>query len=731
MIKYKVKGEYLDQFDGKRDFAITKAISKIGEINLRHGDRSTSFKVPLTANNTRILNYVTDLGSSTTNESFQRLEGKIIENETVISDGYFQVTKFDPYKKEVSMRFYGGNTDWFSLLKDRNINENISSYSVSDLLDFSLLPIDIKNSFTTTLGVDGSHKFFLTDNNKDSKRNSGNVTQLDTTLEDYQIGFSQGVIFDKIFESVDVKLNGNMFDDPFYYNTLISSSKNIRSLVDSVLNKRFTISEGYPSQSLPYNQSSYDYLTFDSGDTLQGYDNGRFTFQGGATGLELDINIQASALVGLGAVELYVELSLNGVQQTVITVPLDTNLSTGGVYVFSQNIDYFYLTQFVKGDYVDVKFSTSLPPTAGGTPTEFRYVGETNLETFGAPFLKMSIYDYNASSEFNLLIPNIKQSEFVKDVLVQFGAITQYDVKTKTLTCNKFSIIDDNRHKAPDLSKKVDVKKAPQIELTKLLSKYGKKSFFKYSEYEESDIYNTLYNNKTNYQLGTGALQINNGFLEDEKDFYESPYAPTITIETFPSSDPGEAGYQLGNLYLPFVPTFTLTGADDVGNPVYDDNDLEPRKYLYSGNIDISTAYKGNVTSIDIDYDGFTENTTILPLIYFSKNQYSFEGSDINNVYDTLDFSFLSEFTTNSYGYGFGSVENSLLNKYYKFQKKILDKPISLEIYLTLNSLDIQSIDFFTPIWLSFGLDSGYYYIDEISQYKGENESTKVKLVKI
>ena len=55
-----------------------------------------------------------------------------------------------------------------------------------------------------------------------------------------------------------------------------------------------------------------------------------------------------------------------------------------------------------------------------------------------------------------------------------------------------------------------------------------------------------------------------------------------------------------------------------------------------------------------------------------------------------------------------------------------------MEIYLRLSPIDVQNVDFFTPIFLDFNLDSGgYYYIDEISQYKGQDQSTKVKLVKI
>ena len=87
MIKFRIGAEYLDQFDKKESFAISKAISKIGEINLRHGDRSTGFKVPLTAKNTRLLNYSTILSSSTNNQTFTKVFGQVVENDVVVGDG--------------------------------------------------------------------------------------------------------------------------------------------------------------------------------------------------------------------------------------------------------------------------------------------------------------------------------------------------------------------------------------------------------------------------------------------------------------------------------------------------------------------------------------------------------------------------------------------------------------------------------------------------------------------
>ena len=77
---------------------------------------------------------------------------------------------------------------------------------------------------------------------------------------------------------------------------------------------------------------------------------------------------------------------------------------------------------------------------------------------------------------------------FVKDVLSQFGVVTQYDAKTKTLTCNKLDLNRRiERFTAPDWSDKIDLSKTPNVNLTKLIENYGKRSFFRYSENDESD----------------------------------------------------------------------------------------------------------------------------------------------------------------------------------------------------------------------------------------------------
>lgn len=731
MIKYKIGTEFLDQFDSNSSFAITKAVSKIGEINLRHGDRSTGFKVPLTAKNTKLLNYVTIINSSTSNQSFQRIQGKLVEDDVVISDGYFQVTKFNPYKKEVDMRFYGGNTDWFSELKDRKINESYPNYQINDLIDIVFSSQNIIDTFDTELNEANPYKFFLVDNNKDTTRNNTNDVALFTFVDDYQIGFSQGVLVDRIFKSVGITTNGNVFQDPKYYNTLVSGSKALsESRLDEFNSDDYKQSVGIVNRVKTTGVGTgVSEITFDLGNPIAEYNGRSITLQNDCSGLYINLELQAECEINpVGTLSISVLVNGTSVYSGTSTDSTPINpTGTIGYYFFSQEIDLPSLnggSGLSAGDIIVIDYSCTLP--------ESRTIFSNYSNIFNSePFFFFSLDNYIKLDEANELLPNISQSDFIKDFLTQFGAITQYNVKTKTLTCNKFNIIDDNKRNAINWSNKVDLSVVPNVNLTKILSNYGKRSFFKYSENDDSDYLNSLYKAITNYQLGDGIIDIDNGFLTDEKDIYTSPYSPTVMAKTFPLSDPTGANYDIGNLYLPFVPIYTRTSVTDI-----ESNDLNPRKYIYLDNIVLSDAYKGNITSISL-FDGVSAvSYTSHPLVYFDKDDYSDDkegfSSSIDNYTESLNFGPLNSLTANTYEYGNTKLEKqTLLNQYYSFQKSVLNKPIYLEINLMLTSLDVQNVDFFTPIFLNFGLDSGYYYIDEISQYKGQDKSTKVKLVKI
>ena len=95
---------------------------------------------------------------------------------------------------------------------------------------------------------------------------------------------------------------------------------------------------------------------------------------------------------------------------------------------------------------------------------------------------------------------------------------------------------------------------------------------------------------------------------------------------------------------------------------------------------------------------------------------------------DTNDFTLSFENFTQAGQTYFGT---TLLEKNYDLYRKILNNPIYVPIYLNLTNLDVQNYNPLIPIWLDFSLDSGYYYFEEISQYKSDGSTTKCNLIKI
>lgn len=739
MINCRIGTEYLDLLDGARiPIAVTKAISKIGEIDKRHGDLSIGFDVAWTSKNVKLLNYVTVLNGSTTNESFKKVLGQLVEDDVVISDGFYRVESFNQYDKKIKVRFFGGNSDWFSDIKGYKINESYveTGYDVSDLIDLSFSSQNIVNSFNTELGHANPYKFFLVDNNKDSTRNLTNETILDTFVDDYQVGFSQGVIFDRIFESIGVKTQGNLFNDAKFYNTIISGSKALPQPKSDEFN--YSAQQTEDEQRLPNIVSgNLEPLTFSIGDPINEFDGRQITAINDATGLFVQTAIQCRtenadpSKVDLN-IEVRNETQSKLIDSTTLNNPDRIPLGTNGS-VTTDAWEYFYELDLPSesinaGDVITIKFATEMQGGSTGYPQS--YWGDMSRYGFNdVPYFFFSLNNYIKQEEANLFLPDINQDVFVKDVLSQFGVVTQYDAKTKTLTCNKLDLIENRKIYAPDWSDKIDLSKTPNVNLTKLIENYGKRSFFRYSENDESDTLNKLYSSITNYRLGSGAINIDNDFLDDDKDIYESPYSPTINVATFPRVLLDGQSYQIGNLYLPFVPIYTYNGSGE--EP--ENNDLNPRKFIYIDTFTVSSAFKGNVTTINVN-DGVSDvQSTILPLVYFDKDDYpDFDNSTLNQYTESLSFGTLRSLTNNTFGYGETRIpKTTLLEENYVFQNKILNKPIYLEIYLRLSPLDVQNVDFFTPIYLSFDLDSGYYYIDEISQYKGQDQSTKVKLVKI
>ncbi len=700
MIKYKVNGEYLDQFK-LENFAISKAISKIGEIDLRHGDRSTSFDVPLTANNIRILRYTPELNNYTTVNNFDAYDGQLIEDDAVISDGYYQVVKFSPTTKKASLRFYGGNSAWYGLLKDRFINQEVlpssgskNTYILSDSNhEYS------EDSIAGSWDLDRPYFYFLRDNGKNSTQQITN----NAPRSSWGLSYRQDYLLQKIFSSVDVKLKGDLFNDPSYYTDVITSDKDVEDILPTSNNQSsyrvadniFTVPNEAPGEG--------GVINFVIGSDNPQWNGNTFTANKNITDLKIFFRIKTKYNANVLGLKFFYKK--NG------------GLTTSGnmtVESTAQGVGTIYTIDFSLGPFSNVVPGDTFAFTFGFQgPIGLNLLGE------GGQYSIVDIKEEGVNPEVkgSELLPKIKQTDFIKDIMLRYGVVSQYDIKTRTLTLNKFEKIANKIPNAPDWSSKIDLSKDINVDYSKILKGYAKKSIFAYADDTDKDNDLAIFKALNIDGLGNGIINIENDFLTDEKEVYKSPFAATANRYSFPYNLQDD----LGKWYVPSIPTSKISGEDN-GVATYDINEIKPR-VLKACKIPVRSFNRIGQNTLSIDLIGSTANYSQVGYAYMSKvflngldNQY------LNNLTDNCLY-------TNKNDRFF--VGETLIERNYNLYRKILNNPFYVSLNLNLSSLDVQSVDFLTPIYLEYKYDSGYYYIDSIEQYKGDGSTTKVNLVKI
>jgi hypothetical protein len=704
MIQLIVQGEEIDLFKSEV-FAISKSISKIGQFDLRFGDVSISFNIPLTSKNNRIFRYLSNLNHDNIG-AFKRFEGEIRENNAILSTGYYQVLSTNNTKKQIKVRFFGGNSDWFDLIKDRFINQNYPKTNGNpNSTSYSLNYLNHNFEEDVIVGAKGKtdgYFYFPCDNGGNSNRVNNAFDE-----NDFEVGVYDHTIFDNIFNSVGIKTKGSMFNDPLFYQTISTSGKDLSSFDKINLNKTFR-----PVEGDQIDKNNFKLINFPLNDTDPQWNGGTFT-----AAYDIDNLYIAFRLLGYHGiltddnVDLKIEWTQNGIPQPDINTALgvSSSLLVGGVYnvTFLEYENNFPLIK--QGDTIKVYIKEN---NAGIDPY---YV--TNSITSVNGTIRNAYFSYEitgavAPFDINSALPKIKQSDFIKDIMFSLGVVSRYDAKKRVLSFDKFEDVERNKPNAKDYSDKIDVSKDIDIDFTKAVQNYFKTSFVRYEE-DDNDVQLRLFKTVSKNGLGDGEISINNDNLSDEGDIFVSKYSATKDAFTFPLS-----GSDF-NFYLPYVPFKNAQG---------EEQKLKPRKLIAVPNSDVET-FSNAFSNITINGNPYSE----IGYAYFAKQ-------DVEKVQDSLGNKMLDDsLNSNRFTLSFDNYKESnqsylgdtLLEKNYNLFRKMINNPITLPIYLNLNELDVQDYDPLTPVWLDFNLDSGYYYFEEIGQYKANGTTTKCVLVKI
>lgn len=688
--------------DGGTTFAVSKAVSKIGDLQKRHGDFSVNMSVPLTAKNSKYFGGLFNLNREAS-PSFERFSARLEENNAVISEGYIQI--YSVKGGRVTFRFYGGNSDWFNILGDDTLQDlPLSS------LNHEYSHSEITGSFGNTEGF----KYALIDNGLDVHT----VTTVNTKPNDYALCVYQKNLIEAITSKYGLKFQGSFLNDPLYSSVLIPQRRAFKSIYEQTqyertfnINNFLMISTGSQGanpvlQRAPFTRTGTD----------ANFDGFRYTFNTEITtlnGSEIQLVTQTGGNEASFKAYLLYGKADGSTEEVEVSLTTNFNISNTNARVLNkldlQTLAPVGFLPVSAGDYVEflgIEFSGAV-----GEPTATLYNEIKGSETY-FKIVPAGVAFY-PTIDVAKELPALKLTEFIKDLMFRSGLYSAYDGSAGTVYLNKWDDIEKNKQKAIDWSGKIDYSKGYFQDFNKFLSKYKRNNIIKYKE-DSNDLTVQVYNRFVAgaYPFGGGNLLIDSENKQGESNLYESPFAPTISRWSFPYDLATPSNQKV---YVPFIPYY--------GETEEDENEIEPRVLIDSGNIDIDEISKG-LSSFNIaDFVTGAPNNAINSVGYAFFAKTILSGTNVSS--DTLNNgSFSLCYNTPN---GFTTSDLTLIERGYNLLSRTLKRAYSLEVYVKLEAFEVANVDFSIPIRIR----EDYFYLDEISQYKNRNTPVLCRLVKL
>lgn len=671
MVGILINNELLDL--DKPEFAITRAANDIAKLESRQGTISTDFEIPNTPNNARILQYshLPNIVYGSVSP-FVKITAKIIQNNLEISSGYIRINGNESNNRVINITFYGDNIDVFNAFKDVRIRDlNLARFdheyrgnviAAGDLLNsrtdgYVYGPINYGTKTTAS-----NHRFTTSElllgstwNDLNSGRELLPAIFVHTVLEQasYEIGYT---------------IDGNFKSNPLY-----------RKL------------------TMPFSQKYFKNNT----------DDGSFNVQGTLTS---DVPLPAATLVklfynniegtdydpvtGKYTAREAILISLNFYTTKSAPLPVEYRIYRNGVFFatligianddYNSNIMYNDEIAYMKleaGDYMELY---GFSPSGGVTIRSGSYT-----KIFCDGFVTE-----NGMVNISRCLPDLSAADLLKDLIIRYGIILTTDYNTKTISLNYFAKIKENSYRAIDWSSKIDISKDRETNYTDIVSEYSRVNWLRHKE-DENDAALVSYNEANKIPFGDGSIDIDNEFLEGEKEMYESPFAGSVTEQAF--IEDGRYAYIM---HLPRLVDNVVT------------SELVPRIAILIDDL-FYTNFSSNTIQIATT-DGLYEYSNV-PYLYFTKPQL---GSSLDAFKETLSFGDIEG------GLGYGI---NLIDRYYSDYVRILNAPFVYKPFVRLNEVDMLNLDFSIPLWIEER--KRYFYLNKIDGYEANGDSTPVELI--
>lgn len=717
----KVGSEYLE---GVPTIEVEKKIKLFENLDTSDGDVSFGFEIPETNTNIRLLNY--PLPDSSSKSVYHRIDSDLQDESGVsLYTGFLRIER-RLRRDYISLSFFSGNSNWFGMVSGSLQDMDMSAY------DIEQTEANVISSWANTEGI----TFPLLDNGGLLTRSYPQVK-----IEDLVGGFYVHTVFKKIFQDSQIKLTGELFEEPLY-NKLITiknskSQEEITAKSSNVLkNSVQVIAHAFNTVVLWQDESTYPY--FDGSDNY-------FTLPNQY----------------VPDVRLIVSVELNLIVHTTGNDP-NVRLS-----MIVNNAGISNAASMTKGE-ADENFACSLRcrvPLEAGDILEaavFQTNDNTDALSIISGTLKITptfIYKTFATAA----LPNWTKQQYVSAIFQLFNVITSYEPKTKTLTCNLF---DKLKEKEPiDISSYVTV---DEVDFESFISNYGRNSTFSYQELDFDEL--KEYNIANFFRYGQGVIEVDNEFLSENEPIVESDFSnpfsyinpvfdmsmertnlieleesEQVTFDDVADDGSGNAAFHISNEV--FI-VGDLARIKNSTNSAYNGDWVVlgiPTGHIILYGVPFDTAASGEVSKLQHTYASSDDVFLFVNIPTYAKEKFSeaeiLLEADAQPEWGLAYFSLLNtnrqindEYTQSL---SFGEIadplfyQRTIVETYWSLVSRVLNDPVKLICTAYLPGNVYRSIDFLRPVTIKTLETTNRYYLNLMSGYQNSYTPTRLELIKL
>lgn len=465
-----INGEFLE-IPAEIGIGFDIAGNDFSELNTRQGVNSNDFNIPATTKNKRLLS-----GSG-------RISSKLYLQNRVISSGYLQVVERNYQKRIIKTAYFGGNSDWLSLIDNKTLRD----------LDFSRF--DHNYNLTNVLaGIVSEENYCY------PVVNYGDLTttidnEINLVDQEARPALFAVAILRQIFKEADIKLTGDLFNEKEFKKALLPWT-GVNDLEPSQTFTKLTV--------IKEDLALVNIAGFVSSVLL----TGTITEGGSSYFNTLGGNLRNAAAYGAITCSYSYDIDVTGLT-TNLQIRRTTRQGTGAI--IDSNI---ILNTSVDGNFTGTESDFVVPQ---GAFVFFEYQnGNLGTETSS----EISFTCDNTKMVIGETLPDISQKDFVRWVVASFGVLLNYNDKTKTLDFSLSNQLYAELSSALNWSPKIDLSQDRVENFTDFIRDYAQTNIFKYGSTDGQPE-------------GIGSFEVLDDTIPGEQDYYEAPFNGTSLENAF------------------------------------------------------------------------------------------------------------------------------------------------------------------------------------------------------